>query len=78
MGPVGEPARTSPRAPGGGACDEGERLRDVGAPDAQRRGLVVRAALPASDGTAARPEKEWEGVNTPPTHFSEAQAEQAP
>jgi ADP-dependent phosphofructokinase/glucokinase len=36
-----------------------------------------RAALPASDGTVARPEQERECVNVPPTHFSEAQAEQA-
>jgi hypothetical protein len=36
-----------------------------------------RAALPTSDGTAARPEQERERVNTPPAHFSEAQAEQA-
>jgi hypothetical protein len=36
-----------------------------------------RAALPASDGTAARLEQEREHVNAPPAHFSEAQAEQA-
>jgi hypothetical protein len=36
-----------------------------------------RAALPASGGTAARPEEEEERVNAPPAHFSEAQAEQA-
>jgi hypothetical protein len=35
-----------------------------------------RAALPASDGTAARPKQERERVNVPPAHFSEAQAEQ--
>jgi hypothetical protein len=35
------------------------------------------ASLPASDGTAARPEQGRERVNAPPTHFSEAQAEQA-
>jgi hypothetical protein len=34
-----------------------------------------RAALPASDGTAVRPEQER--VNAPPAHFIEAQAEQA-
>jgi hypothetical protein len=33
MGLVGEPARTSPRDPGGGARDEGWWLCDVGAPD---------------------------------------------
>jgi hypothetical protein len=36
-----------------------------------------RAAHPASDGVAARPEQERERVNAPPSHFSEAQAEQA-
>jgi hypothetical protein len=36
-----------------------------------------RAALPASGGTAARPEQEEERVDVPPAHFSEAQAEQA-
>jgi hypothetical protein len=36
-----------------------------------------RAALPASDGTAARPEQERERVNAPPTHFANAQTEQA-
>jgi hypothetical protein len=36
-----------------------------------------RAALAASDGTAVRPEQERERVNAPPTHFSEAQVEQA-
>jgi hypothetical protein len=35
------------------------------------------AALPASDDTAACPEQERERVDAPPTHFSEAQAEQA-
>jgi hypothetical protein len=35
------------------------------------------AALPAPDGTAARPEQEREHASAPPTHFSEAQAEQA-
>jgi hypothetical protein len=39
--------------------------------------LSSRAALPASNDTAARPEQEWERVNAPPAHFSEAQAEQA-
>jgi hypothetical protein len=36
-----------------------------------------RAVLRASGGTAARPEQEQVRVNTPPAHFSEAQAEQA-
>jgi hypothetical protein len=36
-----------------------------------------RTALPALDGTAARPEQERERVSAPPTHFSETQAEQA-
>jgi hypothetical protein len=67
---VGEPARAIPRAPNGGACDEGGWLRDVGAPGARRRGL------PASDGTAARPEQERERVSASPSHFSEAQVEQ--
>jgi hypothetical protein len=35
-----------------------------------------RVALPASGGIAARLEQEEERVNAPPTHFSEAQAEQ--
>jgi hypothetical protein len=37
----------------------------------------TRAALPALDGTVARPEQEREHACAPPTHFSEAQAEQA-
>jgi hypothetical protein len=36
-----------------------------------------RAALPASDSTAACPEQGRERVNAPPAHFSEAQADQA-
>jgi DNA repair exonuclease SbcCD ATPase subunit len=36
-----------------------------------------RAAPPASDGTATRPEQEREHVNASPTHFADAQAEQA-
>jgi hypothetical protein len=35
------------------------------------------AVLPASDGAAARPEKERECVIAPPAHFADAQAEQA-
>jgi hypothetical protein len=35
------------------------------------------ATLPASDGTATRPEQERERVNDPPVHFANAQAEQA-
>jgi hypothetical protein len=35
-----------------------------------------RAALPASDGIAERPEQERERVNALPTHFTDAQAEQ--
>jgi hypothetical protein len=35
------------------------------------------AALPAPDGTAARPEQEREHASAPPAHFNEAQAEQA-
>jgi hypothetical protein len=64
-------------APDGGARDEGGRPRDVGAPDARRRGLVVPRRLPSSGGIAARPEEERERVNAPLAHFSEAQAEQA-
>jgi hypothetical protein len=37
--------------------------------------LSSRAALPASDGTAACPEQERERINAPPAHFNEAQAE---
>jgi hypothetical protein len=38
-----------------------------------------RGVVPASDGTAARPEQEqeWERGNAPPTHFASAKAEQA-
>jgi hypothetical protein len=36
-----------------------------------------RAALPALDGTAARPEKEREHTSAPLAHFSDAQNEQA-
>jgi hypothetical protein len=36
-----------------------------------------RAALPASDGIAERPEQERERVNAPPAHFADAQTEQA-
>jgi hypothetical protein len=34
-----------------------------------------RAALPASDGIAVRPEQERERVDAPPAHFADAQAE---
>jgi hypothetical protein len=37
----------------------------------------LRAALPAPDGTAARPEQEREHASVPPAYFSEAQAKQA-
>jgi hypothetical protein len=36
-----------------------------------------RGVVPASDGTATRPEQERERGNTPPAHFASAQAEQA-
>jgi hypothetical protein len=36
-----------------------------------------RAVLLASDGTMARLEQERERVDAPPTHFADAQAEQA-
>jgi hypothetical protein len=36
-----------------------------------------RGVLPASNGTAARPEQEWERADAPPAHFASAQAEQA-
>jgi hypothetical protein len=36
-----------------------------------------RGVLPASDGTAARPEQERERTDAPPAHFASAQAEQA-
>jgi hypothetical protein len=36
-----------------------------------------RAAPPALDGTATRPEQERELVDAPPAHFADAQAEQA-
>jgi hypothetical protein len=36
-----------------------------------------RTALPAPNGTVARPEQEWEHASAPPAHFSEAQAKQA-
>jgi hypothetical protein len=36
-----------------------------------------RVALPAPDGAAARREQERDRASTPPTHFSEAQVEQA-
>jgi hypothetical protein len=36
-----------------------------------------RAVLPASDGTAARPEQRRERADAPPAHFTSAQAEQA-
>jgi hypothetical protein len=77
MGPVGEPARTSPRAPCGGARDEGGWLCDVGLLDAYAEASSSRAALPASGGVAARPEQERERVNAPLAHFGDAQAEQA-
>jgi hypothetical protein len=35
------------------------------------------AALPAPDGTAARPEQEWDRASALSAHISEAQAEQA-
>jgi hypothetical protein len=49
MGPLGELAHSSPRAPDGGTRDEGGRLRDVGAPSTRHRGLVV-ARYPSSFG----------------------------
>jgi hypothetical protein len=36
-----------------------------------------RAALPATDGTAAHPEQERKHASAPPAHFSKAQAKQA-
>jgi hypothetical protein len=36
-----------------------------------------RGVLPASNGTAARPEQERERADAPPAHFASAQAEQA-
>jgi hypothetical protein len=48
-----------------------------GCPTHSVKASSSRAALPTSDGTAARPKQEWERVNAPPAHFSEAQAEQA-
>jgi hypothetical protein len=66
---VGEFARTSTRAPGGGARDEGGRLRDVEVPDARRRGLVI-ACRPSRFG--------WHrGTPGAGAGFNEAQAEQA-
>jgi hypothetical protein len=48
-----------------------------GRPTHGAEALSSRATLPASDGTAARPEQGRERVNAPPAHFSEAQAKQA-
>jgi hypothetical protein len=36
---------------------------------------LSRAALPAPDGTVARPEQKRELASAPPAHFNEAQAE---
>jgi hypothetical protein len=36
-----------------------------------------RGVVPASDGTASRPEQERERASAPPAHFASAQAEQA-
>jgi hypothetical protein len=47
-------------------------VRDDGGVPSSSRGV-----LPASDGTAARPEQERERANAPPAHFASAQAEQA-
>jgi hypothetical protein len=49
----------------------------LGRPTHVAKASSSHATLPASNGTAARPEQEQECVNAPPAHFSEAQAEQA-
>jgi hypothetical protein len=73
---MGDPAHTSPRAPDGGAHDEGGRLRDAGVPGARRRGLVI-ACRPFDLGWSRDElEQERERVGAPPTHFVTAQAEQ--
>jgi hypothetical protein len=76
MGPMGEPARASPRARGGGVGGAGGRLRDAAAPVARHRGLVVARCLPAPDAIVTRLEQERGHAGAPPTHFDEAQAEQ--
>jgi hypothetical protein len=48
-----------------------------GCPADGAEALSSRAAPPASDGIAVRPEQERERVDAAPAHFSEAQAEQA-
>jgi hypothetical protein len=76
MGSVGESAHISPRAPDGGTCDEGGRLRDARAPGARRRGLVVARRPSDLGGLAASPERQRERVDAPPAYFVEDQAEQ--
>jgi hypothetical protein len=73
LGPVGEPARASPRAPAGvllvrddGGVASG-RLAD-GAEASSSRGF-----LPASDGTAVRTKQEREHADAPMAHFASAQ-----
>jgi hypothetical protein len=76
MGPVGEPARTSPEPPAGVLMMREDDCVMSGRPTHDAEALSSRAALPASGGIAARPEQERERVNMLPAHFSEAQAEQ--
>jgi hypothetical protein len=51
---MGELARASPRACGGGVGAVGGRLSDVAAPGAWRRGLVIMCSLPAPDVVVVR------------------------
>jgi hypothetical protein len=73
---VGEPARASPRAPSGGACDEGGWLRDVGAPGALRRGLVVTRRPPCFGWHRGASGAGAGACRVSPSHFSKAQVEQ--
>jgi hypothetical protein len=72
---VGELARASPRARGGVLVMREDGRVMPWRPVHDAEASSSRAALPAPDGTAARPEQEWERASVPPAHFSEAQAE---
>jgi hypothetical protein len=77
MGPVGEPARTSPRAPDGVPVVSDDGGMAPGRPANGAEASSSRAAFPASDGAAVRPEQERERTDAPPAHFASAQDEQA-
>jgi hypothetical protein len=76
MGPVGEPARTSPELPVGALVVRDDGCVMSGHPTNGAEASSLRAVLPASDGATARLEQELERAIMPPAHFADTQAEQ--